>query len=195
MRSNDGGVDSAGRFWVEAFVDPTIAEVTEEGTVFALDHDGTLSTKWVGSKIPNGISFPTSDDKMFITESPSQTIYCFDFDPKTGDISNRRPFFKLDEEGVNPDGHAMDIEGNIWHACFGGSKVIRISPEAKVTGVVHLPTRSITCCVFAGTSLFITSGEEEEPDTYPDSAKFGGNLFKVDVGVEGMPRYKAKLGR
>jgi sugar lactone lactonase YvrE len=41
--------------------------------------------------------------------------------------------------------------------------------------------------------LFITSAKEGEPDKYPESAKFGGNLFRVDVGVEGMPKYEARL--
>jgi sugar lactone lactonase YvrE len=35
MRSNDGAVDSQGRFWVETFVDPTVFELTNESVVFA----------------------------------------------------------------------------------------------------------------------------------------------------------------
>jgi sugar lactone lactonase YvrE len=102
-------------------------------------------------------------------------------------------YFQLAEEGVFPDSHAMDIEGNIWQACYDGSKVIRISPDGIVTGVIHLPTRHITCPTFVGTELFITSAKESEPQKYPMSAKFAGNVFKVDVGVRGMPKYKARL--
>ena len=193
MRSNDGAVDSAGRFWVEAFVDPEVAEVTEEGVLMRLDSDGQLQTMHQNVKIPNGISWAQGDKTMFLTDSPRQNVDAFDFDAKTGSISNRRTFFHLDEEGVNPDGHAMDEEENIWHACYGGGKVIRISPTGKVTGVIHLPTRNITCPVFAGTTLFITSAAEKEPDKYPESAEFAGNLFSVDVGVRGQPKHKAQL--
>ena len=193
MRSNDGNVDSAGRFWIEAFVDPEIADPTEEDVLFLLDHDGSLTIKHQGATIPNGISFSLKDDTMFFTGSPSQNVYAFDYDRETATISNKRVFFHLDEEGVNPDGHAMDVDGNIWHACYGGFKVIRISSEGKITGVVHLPTRNISCCTFAGTTLYITSAKEAEPDKYPDSARFAGNLFRIDVGVEGVPKYKAKL--
>jgi len=193
MRSNDGAVDSAGRFWVEAFVDPAIEAPTDEGILFRLDHDGTLHMMQDKVTIPNGISWSRTDDTMFFTDSPVQNVYAFDYDSTTGNISNRRVFFHLEEEGIHPDGHAMDIEGNIWHACYGNSQVIRISPEGQVTGVVHLPTRNITCPTFAGTELFITSAKEAEPAKYPESAKFAGNLFRVDVGVEGMPKHKARL--
>ncbi|KAH0847946.1 putative calcium homeostasis protein Regucalcin [Fonsecaea pedrosoi] len=193
MRSNDGAVDTQGRFWVEAFVDPEISQVTDEGCLLRLDHDGTLQTMHEGMKIPNGITWNAGDSTMFLTDSPPQNVYAFDYDARTGAISNKRIFFHLDEEGVHPDGHAMDVEGNIWHACYGGSKVIRISPQGVVTGIVHLPTRNITCPTFAGTALFITSARESQPDKYPDSAKFAGNLFRVDVGVEGMPKYRARL--
>ncbi|RMZ75876.1 hypothetical protein DV737_g5082, partial [Chaetothyriales sp. CBS 132003] len=192
MRSNDGNVDSDGRFWVSAFVDPEIAEVTDEDVLFLLGHDGKLEVKHRGAGIPNGISWNAKDDTMFFTASPSQIIYAFDFDSKTGSISGKRPFFRIQEADVYPDGHAMDVEGNIWHACYGGSSVIRISPAGEVTGIVHLPTRNITCCVFAGTTLYITSAKEAEPQDYPESARYGGNLFRVDVGVDGVPKHKFK---
>ena len=89
--------------------------------------------------------------------------------------------------------YVQDVEGHIWHACFSGSKVIRISPEGKVVGEVLLPTRCITSVAFVGTEIYITSAEEPEPEKYPHSAKFGGNVFRIDVGVEGLPKHKAKL--
>ncbi|KIW12425.1 hypothetical protein PV08_09702 [Exophiala spinifera] len=195
MRSNDGAVDTEGRFWVEAFVDPEIAELTKEGCLFRLDHDGTLRTMHENMTIPNGITWNADDNKMFLTDSPPGDVFQFDYDPQTGDISNKSLFFHLDEaaQGVHPDGHAMDVEGNIWHACYGGSKVIRISPQGEITGVIHLPTRNITCPTFVGTELFITSAKEAEPEKFPDSAQFAGNLFRVDVGINGMPKYPARL--
>lgn len=158
-----------------------------------LDHDGQLHTMHDGIQIPNGISWTRDDKTMYFTDSPVQNVYAFDFDAETGNISNRRTHYHLDEDGVFPDGHAMDEHGNLWHATYGGGRVIRISPEGKVTGTVYLPTRNITCPVFAGTELFITSAAEKEPEKYPESAKFAGNLFRVDVGVNGMPKYKARL--
>ena len=66
-------------------------------------------------------------------------------------------------------------------------KVLRVSPEAKVVGEISLLyARMITCPAFVDENLFITSAEEEDKK-YPDSVRYGGSLFKVHVGVRGMP--------
>ena len=71
---------------------------------------------------------------------------------------------------------------------------MKISPEGKVLGQVSLPTRNISCCAFAGTTLWITTAEEDDPEANPESAKYGGALYKVDVGVEGVAKNKFKMG-
>lgn len=195
MRSNDGAVDTAGRFWVEAFDDPEISEPTDEGVVFRLDPDGKLKTMYEGIVIPNGITWNAADDTMHLTDTTEGRILSFTYDKKTGDISQRKIAYDHKSSGLpgNPDGHTLDSDGNIWQALYGGSRVIRISPAGKVTGEVLLPTRNITCCVFAGTDLFITSAVEEDPHQNPESAKYAGNLFKVNVGIGGATRHKARL--
>jgi len=192
MRTNDGNVDTAGRFWVEAFVDPEIEEPTNEAVVFRLDPGGTLKTVYENIVIPNGITWNAADDSMHLTDTTANKIWSFKYNPDSGDISEQKLFYQHNGPG-NPDGHTMDEEGNIWQALFGGSRVIRISPQGEVTGEVLLPTRNPTCPVFAGTDLFITSAVEDEPQKYPESASFAGNLFKVDVGVRGAPKVKARL--
>jgi sugar lactone lactonase YvrE len=107
MRANDGAVDSSGRFWIEIFTDPTVKEPGEEGKLFQLDSDGKLRTMYEKVTIPNGLSWNAEDNTMYFTDSPAQNVYAFDYDSKTGDISNKRTFFHLDEEGVHPDGHIM----------------------------------------------------------------------------------------
>ena len=192
MRSNDGAVDSEGRFWVGVMNDQKVKEPTDEGVIFRLDTDGTLHQMLDKLTIPNGISWNEKNDTMFITDSPTHNIWAFDFDAASGNISNQRVFFHH-EENSHIDGHVRDVEDCIWHACYGGSKVIRISPQGRVIGEVSLPTRNITCPAFVGTELFITSAREEDPERHPGSAKYGGSLFKVDVGVKGRPRHKARF--
>ena len=50
----------------------------------------------------------------------------------------------------------------------------------------------ISCPGFLGEDLFITSAEEENPDLFPDSVKYGGGLFRVNVGIAGMPLHRFK---
>lgn len=192
MRSNDGAVDSSGRFWVEAFDDPEISEPTDEGVVFRLDTDGSLETVYEKIVIPNGITWNAKDNMMHLTDTTIGKIWAFAYNAESGRISDKKLFYQHEGAG-NPDGHTIDVDGNLWQSLYGGSKVLRIDPDGNVTGEVLLPTRNVTCSVFAGTDLFITTAADEDPEKYPESAKFAGNLFKVNVGVRGAKRFEARI--
>lgn len=148
-----------------------------------------------GITIPNGISWTADDKTMYLADSPTQCVYAYDYDAATGNISNKRIFFKIEEEDGVPDGHVLDEEGFIWQAVHGIGKVLRISPAGKVVAEIHLPTKCVTCPAFAGEDLYITSAEEERPENYPGSIKFQGSIFKCNVGVRGMKPYKFRLGQ
>lgn len=197
MRSNDGAVDSAGRFWLGTMNDPKEAEITKEAVLFRLDTDGSFHRILEEATISNGISWNENDETMYWTDTAANNVHAFDFDAQSGNITNRRVFYHhhQEEDGSSgsPDGHSRDVQGNIWHACYGGSKVIKISPAGRLVGEISLPTRNPTCPVFVGTELFITTAQEDEPDRYPESAKYAGSVFRIDVGVEGMPKHKARI--
>lgn len=187
MRLNDGAVDSGGRFWAGAMNDPKVTAPTEEGVLFRLDPDLKLNRVVEKVTIPNGIGWNSKDDTMFFTDSPTKNIYKFHYDADTGEIVDRRVFFHLDDENAVPDGFAIDVQDHLWTAVFGGWKVLRVSPEGKVVGEISLPTRCISCPCFVGEDLFIATAAEEAPEQYPESTKLAGSLFKVNVGVEGIP--------
>ncbi|RAH74150.1 SMP-30/gluconolactonase/LRE family protein [Aspergillus aculeatinus CBS 121060] len=188
MRFNDGAVDSHGRFWAGAMNDPKIQKPTNEGVLFRLDPDLKLHRMVEQLTIPNGIGWNPADDTMYLTDSPTGKIFAFDFDAKTGAISNRRVHFDIGEP-KEPDGFAIDEEGCLWSAIYGGGKIIRISPEGKVIGEVILPTRNITCPTFVGTELFITTAKDDVNDEQlPNSIRYGGRLYRVDVGIRGKPK-------
>ncbi|MCJ1351529.1 MAG: hypothetical protein MMC33_001513 [Icmadophila ericetorum] len=188
MRFDDGAVDSQGRVWGGAMNDPMSTDVTDEAVLFRLDPNMSLHRILEKLTIPNGLGWSSDDKSMFFTDSPTKSIFKFDYDAETGKISNRKEFFRLVGEapGAAPDGLAIDVDGCVWTAIYGGGKVLRISPDGQVIGQVSLPTRCVTCPAFVGELLFVTSAEEEDPDAYPDSAKFAGSLFRVHVGVQGQ---------
>lgn len=66
--------------------------------------------------------------------------------------------------------------------------------KGVVVGEVSFPTRAITCPVFCGTELWVTTAAEAD-DKEVESAKFGGGIFKVDVGVGGAREFEFKLER
>jgi sugar lactone lactonase YvrE len=61
--------------------------------------------------------------------------------------------------------------------------VVKISPEGKVVGEITYPTRAITCPVFVGTELWVTSAAEED-EKEVESKKYGGGVFKVTSALE-----------
>ncbi|KAL1587537.1 hypothetical protein WHR41_03738 [Cladosporium halotolerans] len=197
MRSNDGAVDAAGRYFVGTMNDPTVVNgnLTDEGILFRLDSDLSLHRVRKQVTIPNGLSWNLDDKKVHFTDSPTQKISTYDYNPATGDIDFSSPstLFTCPVEGGVPDGHCQDEEGNFWVACHGTARVFRIDPQGKKLAEIELPTRCVTCPAFCGTELVITSAAEEEPEKYPWSTKHAGAVFKIDVGVRGSPLNRFKL--
>jgi len=189
MRLNDGIIDPSGRYWAGTMNDPKVHASSPEGVLFRLDPDLTLHRIIEGVTIPNGMGFSVDGKTMYFTDSPTSSISKFQYNKETGNISHREVFYEVEGKGV-PDGLAMDETGCLWIAVCGGGKVLKVSPEGRLVGVIEMPTRMITCPAFAGQELFVTSAEEEEPEEYPESVMFGGSLFRVHVGVGVLPLHK-----
>jgi sugar lactone lactonase YvrE len=188
MRFNDGAVDSQGRFWAGSSIDHKYVTGQHEGVLYRLDPDRSVHTVLKGMTTPNGMGWNAADDTMYITDSPHGAIYAYDFEAATGSIANRRVFLRLERSVGEPDGFAMDVEGCLWVAVWRGGCVLRVTPAGAVVGEVALPTRFVTCAEFVGSTLFVTTAMEQEPYAYPESARHGGKVYCVDVGVQGKPR-------
>ncbi|CAK4033446.1 Hypothetical predicted protein [Lecanosticta acicola] len=197
MRSNDGAVDSRGRFFVGAMNDPALVGegFTDEGLLFRLDADLGLHRVKKNVTIPNGMSWSRDSTTMYFTDSPSGKIMAYPYNPETGEASfaDGKVFFTCPYEGGVPDGHCQDEEGHLWVACFGTGKVVRVNQSGHVVAEIEVPTRCVTCPAIAGTELFITTAKEQDPEKYPWSKEFEGALFKIDIGVRGKPLHSFKM--
>lgn len=162
------------------------------GHLLSISSDLTVKNHISGLIIPNSINWNEADDTLYVVNSALHRIDCYDYNSVTGEIANPREFWNVGTT-EEPDGAAYDVEGNRWQAIFGGSRVMKISPEGRVLGQINLPTRNISCCAFAGTTLWITTAAEDDPENNPESAKYGGALYNVDVGVAGVLKNKFKL--
>lgn len=101
-------------------------------------------------------------------------------------------FFDLGQL-LQPDEIATYVKGCIWSAIYGSGKVLRISSDGRVIGQIDLPTRKLTCPAFVGTELFITSAKDNRDEKFPQSDGYGGQLFKIDVGVWGKPKNEVQF--
>ncbi|WPG97280.1 Hypothetical protein R9X50_00005400 [Acrodontium crateriforme] len=194
MRSNDGAIDPKGRFLVGAMNDFADGFM-DEGILFRLDSDLSLHRIKTEVTIPNGTSWSADGKTMYFTDSPTGTIKSYPYNVETGEVSwtEGKVFWTCPVEGGVPDGHVQDEEGHFWVACYGTARVFRVNPQGQVVAEVELPTRCATCPVFCGTELYITTAYEGQPEKYPWSEKYGGGLFKIDVGVHGAPKRKFRM--
>ena len=118
------------------------------------------------------------DATLFYTgDTLTGTISAWDYDAATGTIANERPFFGGFERGA-PDGSAVDSDGYLWNARYGGGCVVRVSPAGAIDRIVEMPVDNVTTCAFGGpdlTTLYITTATGgSRPDL-----RFAGGLFAL----------------
>jgi sugar lactone lactonase YvrE len=123
---------------------------------------------------------------MYHSDTRGPWIDCWDFDPATGDIANRRRFADVPNEEGRPDGGALDMAGVYWSAGSGMGVINRFAPDGRLIEKVAMPVPNATMPCFAGDRLFITTAtpkDEEKRREFP----FAGGLFVMPVEVRGVP--------
>lgn len=163
------------------------------GGIYLFDGEKPSNTRKVvpDLKIPNTISWSPDNRILYYTHSTARKVFAYDYAVADGSVSNHRVFY--DHQGPGePDGHRVDKDGNMWHAVYGESRVLKISPEGKLVGQINMPTKNITCCEFVGTELYITTANDDGGEGR--SKELGGALFKVDVGTTGLKPFQFKMG-
>ena len=186
-RFNDGKCDPVGRLWAGTM---PITEDSATGSMYCLHPDGRVEKKGEAYSIPNGIVWSADAKTMYHIDSPTRRVDAWDFDNATGTISNRRTAIEITDEGAFPDGMAMDVEGKIWVALWGGWSVVRFDPETgEELARVELPVSQVSACAFGGPNLdelYITSARKKLARKELENQPLAGGLFKARVAVRGV---------
>lgn len=191
-RFNDGKCDPAGRFWAGTMCYDYRNK--GQGALYVLDAQQQVEKKLSDVTCSNGIVWTKDLKSMYYIDSLEQAVHHFDYDNATGEITNRRVAISVPEEMGIPDGMAIDSEGNLWVALYGGGCVACWNPESgELLQQIEVPdAKYITSCAFGGEDLkdlYITSATAEFTDqdwkTYPN----GGALFKVRVDAVGTTTF------
>lgn len=178
-RCNDGKIGPDGAFWFGTMDD---SEKSSTGVLYSLHPKRGLKKHLDNIGISNTLAWSPAAKKMYFADSAVQTIWVMAFDKETGELGERKIFVSLQGTDFYPDGSAMDKEGCLWNAQWGGARVVRYSPSGEQLQVVDLPTSQPTSCAFVKDHLLITTasiGLNEQ-----DQA---GQTFLVPVGIEGQP--------
>jgi sugar lactone lactonase YvrE len=186
-RFNDGAADRQGRFWAG-----TLNKVqfdAPDGSLYCLSPDQSIRRMATGIAECNGIGWSPDSTTLYLTETMRRVIWAYDFDPSGGAISNRRPFAEISQANVYPDGLAVDSEGFVWSAQWGGWNVTRYDPTGNIDRVIQLPVKQVTNCAFGGANLdelYITTARTGLSPEEITKQPWAGDLFRARLGIKGM---------
>lgn len=176
-RMNDAKCDALGRLWAGSTrVDFTRAE----GAIHRWDGGSSSIRVAEGFTLPNGLGWNAENTVMYLDDSIQQVMFAAPFDLASGTVGTFEACFAI--EGGLPDGLAVDLDGCLWVAVWGGSEVRRYRPDGTVDSVVPTPVSQPSSCAFGpGGVLYITSaraGVPEEP--------LAGSVFAIQTRTDGV---------
>lgn len=187
-RLNDGKCDPQGRFWVGS-----ISEAPGQAALYRYDPDGSLHQMETGLTISNGLGWSPDGSTFYLTDSAQRQIYAYDFEAETGAIGNRRVLVDLGDEAVEPDGLAIDGQGNLWSALWDGWCIACFNPTGQEIFRVKMPVQRPTCLTFGGihlTNLYITSASVGLSQKEIQQGFYAGDLFYLSTVSSGMPTHQ-----
>jgi len=195
-RSNDGGSDAFGRFWLGTMQnnfdkDGNDVPIKDNiGKLYKVDIDKTISIVEEGLAIPNTFVWSPDNSIFYFTDTLSGSIFNYDFNLEQGELTNKKKFASYDR-GL-PDGSTIDTDGCLWNCRWGGSCIVRFTPNGKVDNVIEMPVQNITNCIFGGKdmkTLFITTAS----NIGKNQNDLDGNLFAISLNYQGIEDNKSKL--
>ena len=93
-------------------------------------------------------------------------------------VGPREVWVQLDG-GLGPDGMALDVDGRLYVAQFGGGCVSVIDSDGRLLESIPVPGKNVTNCAFGGPdrrTLVITDVET-------------ASLYRARMRVPGLPLY------
>lgn len=184
-RCNDGSVGPDGKFWFGT-MDKKPDRVN--GEVFSFDGKKVSNVPQAYVGIPNSFVW-LNNQELLISDSLLQKTFKVRLtEADTLEWKSRELWLDLSDTQMTPDGGALDSEGNIWLAIWGGAAVHKYSPSGTLLDKIELNALQPTACAFGGEHLDVllitTASEgmtEKQLALYPDS----GGIIMQRVCVPG----------
>jgi len=187
IRCNDGACDSKGRLWIGTM---HLKQHKSAGALFRVDRNLKIEKKWKETTVSNGIAWSLDNSRMYFIDSPTQKVQSFFFDEKTGDITFEKDAIIIPSDTGSPDGMAIDEEGMLWIAQWGGFGIYRWNPDnGKLLEKIEIPVPQVSSCAFVGDNLdhlIVTTARENMKDDELKKYPASGNVFLVKIGVKGI---------
>lgn len=135
---NDLAFDDKGNLF---FTDPTGSRLDNPvGPVYRVEAETRKVTRVAGGMaFPNGLAFSKDGRWLYVAESNKNRIVRFSV-RGDGMLGPLEAFADLAEAGKGePDGIAVDTEGNVWVAHYGTHQVLVVSPDGGIAARYPMP--------------------------------------------------------
>jgi sugar lactone lactonase YvrE len=185
FRSNDGKIDPLGRFWWSRMDDDGGAR---PGSLFCTNADGVTRTALENLHIPNTVAASPAGNIIYVADSKLHLLQAFQLDAD-GRLSHSHVLADLSGSEATPDGSAVDEEGFLWNAQWGGWRIVRYAPDGRVDQTIELPVSQPTSCAFGGPDLdvlFVTSARDGLSHQALAEQPLAGSLLAFQPGARGL---------
>lgn len=187
LRCNDGKCDPAGRLWIG-----TMGFGAPEGaaSLYCVFPDGKVEEKLKGVTISNGLVWSPRKRFMYYNDTPTNCIARYRYDNLKGDILFDGIAVNIPEGTGSPDGMAIDADGNLWVAQWGGFGVYCYNPyTGELLTRIEVPAPNVASCAFGGPDLewlYITTARAGLTDEQLEEYPLSGSVFACKPGVQGV---------
>ena len=114
-----------------------------------------------------------------------------------GEISGRRPLVEIPPQQGSPVGLAVDLQGNVWVALWGGGAVHCYDGQnGKLLDRIDVGVSLVTSCCFGGAKmdrLFITTAWSGMSAVDRREEPTAGGIFTCEPGVVGTAPVPLRL--
>ena len=119
--------------------------------VYRVTPDGVISAFANELAYPNGIAVSVDRKNVYIAETRAQRLVCFTID-EDGRLLDQRLVRRFREPG-NPDGMAVDVEGNILQTLPGIRAIAYLSEAGELLDLYHVPDWAPENLAFGGDDM------------------------------------------
>jgi sugar lactone lactonase YvrE len=168
----------------------------EAGRLYRLETDGTLTVIEEGLGTSNGMAFTPDRRCLYHSDSADRFrhIRIFDYDERSGRLSNPRLFVVAKPGEGKPDGMTVDAEGYVWSARWNGGLLVRYAPDGTEDRRIEFPVQKVSSVTFGGedyTDIYVTTagGHQREHE-----GPLAGALFRLKLGIRGTAECFSRIG-
>lgn len=193
-RLNDGKADAYGRLWIGSM---SIADNGVEGydtlnrcNLHCVETNFQSRIVDPDVRLANGMAWTQDNKSFYFVDSPTRTVYRYDFDLEKGKLSNRTVCIQIPEDFGVCDGMDIDEDGNLWIAHWTGWCVGKWDPRTgELLGKIDVPVSRVASCAFGGRNydeLYIVTASVNADMDEKIQPQAGYVFVASDLGTKGI---------